>query len=113
MDQQRDNWWNSGATPEELMLGYFANECMRVTIDSRGVWASCLMAQQLHWHIVQLIGKLHTAGRSRKAFRATTPTQRSIRLTSPDDPRLEMRYAEGRTQRYPTVTQGPALDQVV
>jgi hypothetical protein len=51
-----------GSTPEELMFGYF-NECMRITTESRGVMASYIMAQQLQWHIVQLIGKLHAAGR--------------------------------------------------
>lgn len=52
-----------GSSPEELMFGYF-NECMRVTTETRGVMASYFLAQQLQWHIVQLIGKLHAAGRS-------------------------------------------------
>lgn len=52
-----------GSTPEELMFGYF-NECMRITTESRGVMASYFMAQQLQWHVVQLIGKLHAAGRA-------------------------------------------------
>lgn len=52
-----------GSTPEELMFGYF-NECMRITTESRGVMASYIMAQQLQWHVVQLIGKLHAAGRA-------------------------------------------------
>ena len=54
-----------GSSPEELMFGYF-NECMRITTESRGVMGAYLLAQQLQWHVVQLIGKLHSAGRSAK-----------------------------------------------
>jgi hypothetical protein len=52
-----------GSRPEELMFAYF-NECMRLTTESRGVMGAYFLAQQLQWHIVQLIGKLHAAGRA-------------------------------------------------
>lgn len=58
------NWLQeSGLSPEALMLGYF-NEALRVTAKSRGVTGAYIMANQLHWHIVQLIRKLHTASQA-------------------------------------------------
>jgi hypothetical protein len=55
------NWLEkSGLSREAIMLGYF-NACMRVTTESRGIMGSYIMANQLHWHIVQLIQKLYTA----------------------------------------------------
>jgi hypothetical protein len=50
---------DSGLSQEAIMLGYF-NACMRVTTESRGIMGSYIMANQLHWHIVQLIQKLYT-----------------------------------------------------
>lgn len=62
-------WWitdwlkEAGSTPEALMFGYF-NECMRVATESRGVMGAYIMANQLHWHVVQLIRKLHAAAQA-------------------------------------------------
>jgi len=53
----------AGITPEAIMLEYF-NECMRVATESRGVMGSYIMANQLHWHVVQLIRKLHAVSQS-------------------------------------------------
>jgi len=53
----------SGLSEEAIMLGYF-NACMRVTTESRGIMGSYIMANQLHWHIVQLIRNLYTASHS-------------------------------------------------
>jgi len=50
----------SGSSPEALMLGYF-NECIRLATTSRGLMGSYILANQLHWHVAQLIGKLHAA----------------------------------------------------
>ena len=50
----------AGLSPEAIMLGYF-NECMRVATESRGLKGSYILANQLHWHVVQLIRNLHTA----------------------------------------------------
>jgi hypothetical protein len=55
----------SGSNPEALMLGYF-NECMNVATKSRGVTGAYVMANQLHWHVVQLVRKLHAASQSKE-----------------------------------------------
>jgi hypothetical protein len=73
-------WWvtdwlkENGISQEALMFGYF-NECMRVATESRGLMGAYLMANQLHWHVVQLIRKLHTA------------TQATMLPELPQDPR--------------------------
>ena len=53
----------SGVGDEALMFAYF-NECMRVATGSRGVTGAYFMANHLHWHVVQVIRKLHEASRS-------------------------------------------------
>jgi len=66
---ERRLWWvtdwlkESGVSAEALMFAYF-NECMRVATERRGVMGSYLLANQLHWHVVQLIRKLHTASQA-------------------------------------------------
>ncbi len=63
-----------GVKPEVLMLEYF-NEALRVTTESRGLMGAYIMANQMHWHIVQLIWKLHVASQA-------------VTLSNlPDDPR--------------------------
>lgn len=54
----------SGSSPEALMLGYF-NECMNVVTRESGVTGAYIMANQLQWHVVQLVRKLHAASQSR------------------------------------------------
>jgi hypothetical protein len=71
----------SGASPEALMLGYF-NECMRVATESRGVMGSYIMANQLHWHIVQVIRKLHAT--SQAAILPELPEDPTVRTPTPE-----------------------------
>ena len=71
----------SGLSQEAIMLGYF-NECMRVTTESRGIMGTYIMANQLHWHIVQLIRNLYTA--SHAVHFAELPADPTVKKSDPE-----------------------------
>jgi hypothetical protein len=71
----------AGSSPEALMLGYF-NECMRLATASRGLMGSYILVNQLHWHVAQLIGKLHAA--SGAVNLAELPADPTVKTSDPE-----------------------------